>query len=196
MSAYGMEKYRYKIREQLPLRTYERREEAKKLEKDIHSAKNLLSELMKISMHSCVLGLEFSGTDLSGNRIESCAGVPQGFFKKTRDELAEMLRDQIQRQEKKLDEIPYAKVITFDFRKKEVEANRMPFPNSPPEEMTILRGTMEITKAAGIEYNKIKLFVNKKGLPAFKIPGRKFWYAFPQEIEKWKSEQGGVSHAN
>ena len=52
-----------------------------------------------------------------------------------------------------------------------------------------LRGAMEISKAAGIKAKDVKSFVALKELPAFKIPTRKFWFAFPEEVERWKEKQ-------
>ncbi|WP_242637550.1 hypothetical protein [Desulfobacter hydrogenophilus] len=56
-----------------------------------------------------------------------------------------------------------------------------------------LRGAMEISKAAGIKPGDVKLFVETKDLPAFKIYSRKFWFAFPEQIEFWKKEQAGAN---
>nr|WP_319396123.1 hypothetical protein [uncultured Desulfobacter sp.] len=131
--------------------------------------------------------LEFSGLDLRGESVSVFVNLNPDSFKKFRDNMIELCRSNIKRRKCELAAIPNAKIIPFDFRKKEVEPGRQPQPNPPPpkkEPETILKGGWEVSKAAGIYCSEIKSFVEEKGLPAFKIPGRKFWFAFPEEIEK------------
>jgi len=188
------------IRKNLPLKIFERREDAAKLMSTIEFFRGVLYKLNRIELNSQKSPrMEFSGADYFGEPVSAACNVHPDSFKDFRNDFAQTVKDTLEREKRKLDNIPDAKIIPFDFRKKEVEPDRQPCPNPPPEKeesQTILKGSGEIAKAAGIRYSNVKPFIRRKGLPAFKIPGRKFWFAFPEEIEKWKKEHGGDTNAN
>jgi hypothetical protein len=183
------------IRKSLPLKVFERREDAVKLAGSIKYFNNMLSDLIAAGDHIDNSSIELSWTNQFDEKKTAHCTIPDYFFNRLKEEMAFIAKRTVEVCTKKLDDIPNAKIIPFDFRKKEVEPDRQTHPNPPPKKedaKTILKGGWEVSKAAGIYCSEIKSFVEEKGLPAFKIPGRKFWYAFPEEIEKWKNEQEGA----
>ncbi len=188
MSSSLTKEQKNEIRKSLPLKIFEQRKNAADIEYNILHHRNLLYDLMRIEIKPGFgQHLEFSGLDLRGESVSVFVNLNPDSFKKFRDNMIELCRSNIKRRKCELAAIPNAKIIPFDFRKKEVEPGRQPQPNPPPpkkEPETILKGGWEVSKAAGIYCSEIKSFVEEKGLPAFKIPGRKFWFAFPEEIEK------------
>lgn len=200
MSANLTQEQKANIRKNLPLKIFERREEAAEIESALNYSKRVLFNLMRIEIKPGYgQHIKFSGTSYWDKSVSAYSNVGSETFRRFRDDFADIIRQDIKRRKKQLEEIPNAKIIPFNFRKKEVEADRRPIPNPPPkkkEPQTILTSGAEIAKAAGIHYAEIKPFAEEKGLPAFKISGRKFWYAFPEEIEKWKKGQEGGNHAD
>jgi hypothetical protein len=185
------------IRKSLPLKIFERREESASLSGTIEYFNKMLSDLTMIKGHPDNASIELAWTDPYGEDMSASCTLHDctDWFNGFKNDLAAVAKRTVEVCTKKLDDIPNAKIIPFDFRKKEVEPDRQTHPNTPPkktEPKTILKGGTEISEAAGINYSEIKSFVDEKGMPAFKIPGRKFWYAFPEEIEKWKNEQEGA----
>lgn len=53
----------------------------------------------------------------------------------------------------------------------------------------VYKGAKEICGAVGVNYKDISHFVDKKGLPAFKIDGRGPWIARPADLERWIQKQ-------
>ena len=49
----------------------------------------------------------------------------------------------------------------------------------------VYRGRKEIGAAVGISYQKIAYYIEKRGLPAFKIDGCKEWIALPDDLQAW-----------
>lgn len=53
----------------------------------------------------------------------------------------------------------------------------------------VYKGAKEICAAVGVNWKEIAHFVEKKGLPAFKIDGRGSWIARPDDLQKWIQKQ-------
>ena len=53
----------------------------------------------------------------------------------------------------------------------------------------VLRGVGEICGAVGVNKKKLPYYVNKHGLPAFKLPGCKEWLAVRGNLERWAIDQ-------
>jgi hypothetical protein len=67
----------------------------------------------------------------------------------------------------------------------------MPGKSSPelPAARLVYRGAREIGAAAGINWKELTLYVQRYGLPAFKIDGRGTWLARPASLDRWLSDQ-------
>lgn len=53
----------------------------------------------------------------------------------------------------------------------------------------VFKGAREICGAVGVNWKEIAHFVEKKGLPAFKIDGKGSWIARPDDLETWILKQ-------
>jgi hypothetical protein len=53
----------------------------------------------------------------------------------------------------------------------------------------VLKNNREISQDFGIPHEKVKYYVDKYGLPAFKIGGRGSWKALPEHLKRWMEEQ-------
>ncbi len=199
MSSNLTQEQKNNIRKNLPLKIFDRREDAQCLLDNIEFLKKEILEIRGICPTSTKPYFTLKGKDAFGNSRTVKTYLMHHTYEFVKNAFIEGFSITLKAYENLYAEIPNAKIIPFDFRKREVEPDRQPCPNPPPEKeepKTIIEGAGEIAKAAGIHYSDVRPFVRRKGLPAFKIPGRKFWFAFPEEIEKWKKEHGGDTNAN
>lgn len=181
----------------IPLKIYDRRKEAKDLIETIKYFDEILSEAMRINLDIEHPRVRLSGRDSWGEAVgSSCSFVPD-VFKEIRHTFIKSIGVAKRRRERLLAEIPDAKVIPVDFTQKKIDPDRNPTPQTHKKNdidwcgnhMTIYRGAYKICKDISIKPNEIPYLVQKKGLPAFKIKGKKHWYAFPYEIEEWKRKE-------
>ena len=152
--------------------------------------------------------IEFSGKDLKGDSVTSASHLASSFFEELRDLFAGGLRKTVARTERKLAEIPNAKIITVDFRNKKIDPDRRPIPqvldkpDVPPYKQLpdgttpIFRGAWEICQALdmGFKTSDISKLVKEKGLPAFRAPGKKHWYALHLDLMLWKQKEERRAH--
>jgi hypothetical protein len=56
-------------------------------------------------------------------------------------------------------------------------------------EIIVLRGSKEICAAVGVNWKRIREYVDHKGLPAWQIDGKGPWLALPEDLAKWIHRQ-------
>ena len=49
----------------------------------------------------------------------------------------------------------------------------------------LFRGNKEIAAACGLPFKEINVYVQKHGLPAFKVNGHGLWLAFEEDLTLW-----------
>lgn len=176
-------------------RQYGRNKQAKNIIDNLESLYRFSSNLRSVDLcGSNEVRVTLQGYDSrSAGKAEATMCFLGGYYTAIRALTLKQVDEAILRWKKDLSMIPEAKIIPVDFRKNEIELDRILKAERKQEPTTIYRGAEEISKAAGIEYNEIKTYVEERGLPAFKIPGRKFWYAFPIEIATWKINRETMS---
>lgn len=205
MSSSLTKEQKHDIRKSLPLKIFERRKDAVELARRVDFFHGMFHRLMMIEDSSDDLHIQLSGSNLLGEEVAAGCFLATRHFKELRKNLAEIVKEAIERYGKELDDIPNAKIITVDFRNKKIDPDTKPEPlfrphyDELPEDATaIYQGAFNICKALnmGFKSSDIPGLVKEKGLPAFKANGKKHWYALHTDLMFWKlKEQRGANHA-
>jgi hypothetical protein len=197
MSSSLTQEQKNNIRKSLPLKIFERREDAVELARLVEFFHSMLHRLMMIEDSSGDLHIQLSGSNLLGEEVVAGCFLATRHFKELRKNLAEIVKGAIERYGKELDEIPNAKIITVDFKNKKIDPATKPEPLFRPEYDQLPNGTTAIYQGAwnickaldmGFISSDIPNLVKEKGLPAFKANGKKHWYALNVKLMLWKQK--------